>query len=183
MSLEGIAFSAGTRREEGVVEDASMDDDSIGMQEEAKPTSPPSSGSKKIEDFNRTGRSNGSATTVSVEPASVLAWVERATKVPITSSKDSTKLIDAEMFCDGVIFSKIVQRLDRFATLPGFVASPKSRAQRVQNIRRVFDFLKEHHKRIPLSILSNPEEIADGNLMRTMEVLTAMKKEFAGAKL
>jgi hypothetical protein len=75
---------------------------------------------------------------------------------------------------DGVLLCKLIQRLERSGALPGFTAYPRSRAQKLQNIRKVLEVLSRK-KRIPLSSLAIEEEIIEGNATVVVDLLHRIK--------
>ena len=61
-------------------------------------------------------------------------------------------------FSDGIILGKLIQKLERCGPINGWTEQPKSRAQKLQNIRKILNYLSNNNK-IPLSSLAIEEEI------------------------
>ena len=79
-------------------------------------------------------------------------------------------------FSDGVLISRLVQRLERSNPLPGFEPYPKSAAQRTQNLRRCIEHLARSNKKLTWQSLSFCEEdILQGNLKTTFALLSDIK--------
>lgn len=79
-------------------------------------------------------------------------------------------------FSDGVLISRLVQRLERSNPLPGFEPYPKSAAQRTQNLRRCIEHLARSNKKLTWQSLSFCEEdILQGNLKTTFTLLSDIK--------
>jgi hypothetical protein len=64
-------------------------------------------------------------------------------------------------FSDGILLRNIIKRLDRNMELKGFNINPKTNAQKLQNIRKILEFLS-YNKKIPLSILKCEMDILNG---------------------
>ena len=80
-----------------------------------------------------------------------------------------------------MLLCRLIEKLERIrGALPGTTHEPKSRAQRVQNIRRVLERL-EHKQTIPLSVLNCDEEILAGNSVTLLRLLLRVVKAFGVA--
>ena len=79
-------------------------------------------------------------------------------------------------FSDGVLISRLVQRLERSNPLPGFEPYPKNAAQRTQNLRRCIEHLARSNKKLTWQSLSFCEDdILQGNLKTTFTLLSDIK--------
>jgi hypothetical protein len=112
----------------------------------------------------------------------VFRWLVKLGLIPSSSPpleipKDSVRdsdLLFIPSFQDGVLLAKLIQRLERCDPISGVTQQPKSRAQKLQNIRKVLNFLSQN-KKIPLSALSIEEEILEGNSIAIVDLLLKIK--------
>jgi hypothetical protein len=81
-------------------------------------------------------------------------------------------------FSNGVLLGQLACKLERLVEIPGFTPHPKSPAQGLQNIRRVLEVFSKNN-RIKVSLLSNAEEIHEGNGVAIMDLLTTLRKVYA----
>lgn len=73
---------------------------------------------------------------------------------------------------------RLIERLERIrGILPGTTHEPKSRAQRVQNIRRVLERL-ERKQTIPLTMLTCDDDILQGRSQVLLSLLLRIRKAF-----
>ena len=80
---------------------------------------------------------------------------------------------------DGALLCRLVEKLERCDRLPGTVDAPvASSAQRVQNVRRAMDKLKQGCAKLPVSAFMYGDEIVDGRL-EAIVLLTRLKKAYA----
>jgi hypothetical protein len=86
-------------------------------------------------------------------------------------------------FSDGVILCALLQRLERCGPLAGTYPHPKIQSERVQNIRRCLELLAIKHKSIPLRALSCEDEVLNGDIARTVELLLCIRKAYATHRL
>lgn len=86
------------------------------------------------------------------------------------------------MFSDGVLLGRLVQKLER-DSISGLEAHPKTTAQKLQNVRRVLDFLAEHNKRIPLRALGCEQEVLEGDGRVVLELLESIRKGYPVSKV
>jgi len=81
-------------------------------------------------------------------------------------------------FYDGVTLCKLVGTLEYCGTLPGTILTPKSPAQRLQNIRRALDKISQSTGKMPLSQLMCAEEVAAGKTDVILTLLTRIHKVY-----
>jgi hypothetical protein len=86
-------------------------------------------------------------------------------------------------FSDGVILCILLQKLERCGPLAGTFPQPKTQGERVQNIRRCLELLATRHKSIPLRSLSCEEEVLDGNISATLDLLLCIRRAYATHRL
>lgn len=91
--------------------------------------------------------------------------------------KEAGKHDTLPAFADGVIFCKLLQFLERGSTIPGVVLTPKTRAHKLQNIRKVLDMLTRH-KHVPLSVLAYEDDILEGRAQAIVDVLLKIKEVY-----
>lgn len=91
--------------------------------------------------------------------------------------KEAGKHDTLPAFADGVIFCKLLQHLERSNAIPGVVLTPKTRAHKLQNIRKVLDMLTRH-KHVPLSVLAYEDDILDGRAHAIVDILLKIKEAY-----
>jgi hypothetical protein len=85
--------------------------------------------------------------------------------------------IRKDQFSDGVIFCRLIQKLDRINQIPGFQPFPKSSAQKTNNIRRFLEYLVDNKNKISLSIIVGCEDaLRNGDLVQTFNLLAKIRK-------
>jgi hypothetical protein len=104
--------------------------------------------------------------------------------VEVGSSSESVAFADPMVFADGVILCKVIQRLERRSeTLPGTTFSPRTATQRTQNVRRVLEWLAVHRKNMTLRSLACEDDVIQGDIARTVELLLAIRHAYATKRL
>jgi hypothetical protein len=86
-------------------------------------------------------------------------------------------------FGDGVLLCMLLQKLERCGPLAGTFPHPRTQGERVQNIRRCLELLATRHKSIPLRSLSCEEEVLDGNISATLDLLLCIRRAYATHRL
>lgn len=86
-------------------------------------------------------------------------------------------------FSDGVLLCALLQRLERSGPLAGTYPHPRTHSERVQNVRRCLELLAVRHKTIPLRALSCEEDVLEGNIGRTIELLLTIRTAYATHRL
>lgn len=78
---------------------------------------------------------------------------------------------------DGVLLCKLCQQQYHFDSIPGVTHAPKTRAHKLQNLRKALGIILANNKRIPASqILSKEDDIIEGNCTVILELLLMLKK-------
>eukprot|EP01038_Epipyxis_sp_PR26KG_P004370 gene4370-6182_t len=106
---------------------------------------------------------------------SIIQWIE---ELGVKIWHHNYMLLSELEFSDGVILSRVVQKLERISPLPGFNASPTTTAQKIVNIRRSLEYIADKNRKIPLRILSCEEDILSGNLVTTLALFSMIKKAY-----
>ena len=81
-------------------------------------------------------------------------------------------------FRDGVMLCRLVEALEYCATLPGTTASPKSSAQKLQNIKRALEKIGSSSGKMPPSQLMCAEEILAGKTDIILSLLERLHKVY-----
>eukprot|EP01032_Pedospumella_encystans_P012324 gene12324-14267_t len=119
-----------------------------------------------------------------IEPAKFRRLTKWLDKIGVNVPRRSERsFVSRDIFADGVYLCQILQKLERSAALPGTFAQPRVQSERVQNVRRCLEFLATRHKNIPLRALSCEDDVLEGDLVRTVELLFAIKKAYANHRL
>ena len=78
---------------------------------------------------------------------------------------------------DGVVLCKLCQQMYRIELIPGTTYAPKTRAHKLQNIRKALGIILSKNKRIPASqILAKEDDIIEGNCTVILELLLMLKR-------
>jgi hypothetical protein len=86
-------------------------------------------------------------------------------------------------FSDGVLLCALLQKLERCGPLTGTFPHPRTHSERVQNVRRCLELLATRHKSIPLRVLSCEDDVLNGDMARTVELLLNIRKAYATHRL